>query len=344
MQQFNRRLLAGVALALTSMLMFALLSTPLQAQATYGSVLGTVTDASGAVIPGASVTLTNIGTNQKNTAQTDAAGNYRFVNLVPANYRLEVEMAGFKRMTREPIIVQVEAAVRSDAKLEVGAVTETVEVTSAAPLLQTENGTLSQVVESRTVTEMPLNGRNTMNLLALTAGVVPQGSTQGGTQTNQTDHSNPTGFNNYQIGGGISGHGAVYVDGAPLQVLFNNQIALVLTQDAVQEFRVATSNVSAEFGRFGGGVVSMASKSGTNSFHGSLYEYLRNNVLNANDFFNNRQGLKRPQWNQNQYGLTFSGPVVKDKAFFFFSWEGFKGRHGVPSSNSVPTQDMRNGI
>ena len=173
----------------------------LQAQTVYGSMAGTITDPSGGVIPGASITIINLGTAEKRTVASDAAGSYRFVNLVPGRYQVDVEKTGFKHFTRDNILVEVEAALRIDVPMQVGQVTEVVEVSSAAPLLQTEGGTLSQVVESRTVTEMPLNGRNVMNLIALTPGVIAQGSSSGSALGNQhgATYSNPAGWGNYQI-------------------------------------------------------------------------------------------------------------------------------------------------
>jgi hypothetical protein len=291
------------AMGLLVMAYLATMSVPIWGQTFYGSVVGTVTDASGAVIPGASVTLTNIGTNEKRSAPTDAAGSYRFVNLVPANYRLEVEAPGFKHMTREPIAVQVESAVRMDAKLEVGTPSETVEVTSISPLLQTETSSLSQIVEGQQLQEMPLNGRNPLNLISLTAGVVPTGGSSGAAQMNGGTNTAVTGWGNIQIGGGMSNQSAFYIDGSPSNS-YQNFVSLIPTQDAIQEFRVVSNNISAEFGRFGGGVVSMTTKSGSNLFHGSAYEYFRNNKFNANNFFSNLNGQARPQWNQNQYGAS----------------------------------------
>ena len=276
MRDSRRNVLAGLAIALASLAILVLPPSAVQAQTFYGTLAGTVTDASGGVMPGAAVTVTNIGTNDKRSAVTDAAGNYRFVNLVPANYRLDVEMPGFKHMTREPITVRVESAIRVDVALEVGAITEIVEVVSSSPLLQTETGALSSVVSGEQVQEMPLNGRNIMNLVALTPGVVPQGSTEGATTMNQGTHTNNAGWGNFSIGGGIAGLSAWFIDGGPLNVLNGNTVALVPTQDAIQEFRVASNSVSPEFGRFGGGVVNMTTKSGTNAFHGSAYGYVRN--------------------------------------------------------------------
>jgi hypothetical protein len=153
-------------------------------------------------------------------------------------------------------------------------------------------------------------------------GVVPQGSSTGNPLGNQLGgaFTNPNGWGNYQIGGGIANQSGTYFDGAPLNVSYTNSVILVPTQDAIQEFRVATNNVSPEFGRFAGGVVNLTTKSGTNEFHGGLYEYLRNNALNANNFFNNGAGLARPEFTQNQYGASLAGAPIKDKTFFF-AWD-----------------------
>ncbi len=135
----------------------------------------------------------------------------------------------------------------------------------------------------------------------------------------------------------------MFLDGAPLNISQGNSTALVPTQDAVQEFRVVSNNASAEFGKFAGGVVNLTTKSGSNAFHGGVYEFFRNRVLNANAFFNNLSGLKRPKWNQNQYGANLGGPIKKNKVFFFFAWENFDYNIEAPSSSSVPTQRMRAG-
>jgi hypothetical protein len=316
------------------------------AQSFYGSVVGTVTDNTGAMVAGADVTLTNLGTNEMRTAKTDAAGGYRFVNLVPANYKVEVDSANFKRFVRPSVQVTVDTTSRVDAAMQVGAATETVEVTSQAALLQTESGSLGDTVESKQVAEMPLNGRNTLNLMALVPGVVPQGSTSGSAAMNSTTNSGTSSaaWGNYQIGGGMPLQSSMYIDGGPISIMNKNFTALVPVQDVVQEFKVDTSATSPEFGRFAGGVVNMTTKSGANTFHGSVYEYLRNAVLNANYFFSKRNGAARPQWTQNQFGGTIAGPIWKDKAFFFFAWEEIHIRTGSPTATNVPTQDMQNGI
>jgi outer membrane receptor protein involved in Fe transport len=344
MRHSQRNMLAGLAIALASLMGFVLLPSPVTAQSFYGSITGTVTDPTGGVLPGASVTATNIGTNAKAHAVTGADGSYRFVNLVPADYQMDVELSGFKHMTRGPIPVRVQATVHVDFKLEVGEITETVEVTAEAKLLQTESGELSSVVSGETVQEMPLNGRNVMNLIALAPGVVPQGSTEGPTTMNQGTHTNNAGWGNFQIGGSIAGQSAWYIDGGTINVLNSNTIALVPTQDAIQEFRVSSNATSSEFGRSGGGVVNMTTKSGTNSFHGSAYGYMRNKSLNANDFFSELNNKPKADWSQYQYGGTLSGPLMKNKLFFFGAYEHFKSRLNSPTTANVPSEEMRAGI
>ena len=335
-------------LSLFLLMLCAWIIAPANAQNAYGGIVGTVTDPSGAVVPGVKVVLTNLGTNEVKSVQTDAAGNYRLLELLPTDYKLEFTRSNFKRYVQTPVTVLVGSTGRLDVAMELGAVSETVEVTTAAPLLQTESGTLGAQVEGKTVDEMPLNGRNTLNLISLVPGVVPQGASQGSTTLNQAggNHTSATGWGNYQIGGSIAGQGATFIDGAPLNVLGNNIVGFVPTQDAIQEFKVSTSVASPEFGRFGGGVVEMSTKSGGNQFHGSAYEYLRNTVLNANSYFNKQSQLsageenKPSKWLQNQYGVAAGGPVVKNKAFFFFSWEDFSSRTGVFLATNTPDTQM----
>ena len=249
-------------------------------QSTFGSILGTVTDSTGAVIPDATVTLTNLETRETRTSRSDSNGNYQFPNLLPGAYSVVFEKGGFSQLKRDSITVVVQEAARIDAKLPVGDVTTTVSVDTQAPIIETQPGSLGQLVEGKQVQEMPLNGRNVFNLLLLAPGVVPQGSTGGNPLGNQSGgtFTNNTGFGNYQIGGGMSNESAFYLDGVPLNTTYINSPALVPTQDAIQEFRVDSNAVSAEFGRFAGGVVNMASRSGTDQLHGSVYEYLRNKV------------------------------------------------------------------
>lgn len=312
-------------------------------QTFYGTVVGAVQDSTGAVIPGAGVTLTNIGTGEQRVQETEASGLFRFVNLVPGQYRLEARSEGFKQFSQGPISVEVEASIRIDPILEIGEVTEVVEVVSQTPLLQSQTSSLGQVVESRKVTETPLNGRNVLNLVALAPGVVPQGQSM----------QSPTGVNifawgNYQIGGGQSNQSATTLDGAPVNMAYVNLTALVPTQDAVQEFKIQTNNLGAEFGRFAGGVINMTTKSGSNEFHGAAYEFLRNRVLNANTFFNNANStpenkIETPPFVQNQWGANVGGPIARDKVFFFSSYESYRQRQGRSLLLDSPTPAMQRG-
>ena len=320
--------------------------SPSAAQVVYGSITGRVSDSSGAVVKGASVTVTDIGTNESRTLATNADGDYRLVNLLPGKYRIDVRAAGFRAFSHYPVDVRVDTVVRIDAALIVGSTNEIVQVQERTPPLDTQEASVGQVIEGRQVQETPLNGRNVMNLLALVPGVIPQGGTQGSTAGNYTqsgDFTNVAGFGNYQIGGGLAGQNAFFLDGSPLNVVMSNDTVLVPTQDMVQEFRVVTSVPTPEIGALSGGAVSFTSKSGSNAFHGSLYEYLRNTILDANNFFNNLSGIPRPQLVQNQFGGTISGPIVRNRTFFFFNYERFTRRNGIPFSGRVPTPAELNG-
>jgi hypothetical protein len=309
-----------------------LLSVGLPGQTFFGSIVGTITDASSASVEGAEVTVTNIGTSERHAATTAGDGTYRFVNLIPGNYRVQVERTGFKSYTRGPIPVEVEAAVRIDVAMQVGDVSQSVEVAATAPLIQTENASISQVVQGRAVEELPLNGRNVLNLVTLVPGVVPQGGSMA-SLTGQNVFS----AGNYQLGGGTANQSDTLFDGVPSTVSYGHALALVPSQDVVAEFRVQTSNLTAEFGRYSGGVINTASKSGSNSFHGSTYEYLRNTRLNANTFFANRNNAGKAAFHQNQFGVTAGGPIKKDKTFFFAGYEGFRQRYGKSYLYSEPT-------
>jgi outer membrane receptor protein involved in Fe transport len=319
-----------------------------KAQTSYGSVVGTVTDSAGALIAGAQVQLTNKGTNAEQKAVTSSAGTYTFINLIPGSYSLTVSHSGFKASTADQVDVQIGGITRSDLKLEVGAVTETVTVTSATAGLQTDNASLGGVIEGRQVLEAPLNGRNVNNLLDFVPGVVPGGGTSGSTVANGgtgqvSPNTQAISYGNYQIGGAFSGQSLFFIDGVGSNISENNVNTLVPTQDVVQEFRVSTNNVSAEFGGYGGGVVEISTKSGTNQFHGTAYEYFRNDALDANDWFSNNAGLGKVPLHQNQYGANLGGPVWKNKLFFFFSWEHESLSSSTPASYVMPTTAELNG-
>src|SRR5207244_4428068 len=263
---------------------------------------------------------------------------------LPGRYKLEGEKTGFKKFVREPILVQIESGLRVDISLPVGAQTETVEVTGASPLLQPETNSLGQVIEQRTVTELPLNGRNPLALVQLVPGVVPQGApSAGNSSTSNPVGANPFALGDFQVGGGMSGQSQILIDGVPTNGAYLNVVTVIPTQDAIQEFKVQTNNLGPEYGRFAGGVINLSTKSGTNSFHGSVYEFLRNKVFDANDFFSARAGLPVPAFTQNQFGANVGGPVIKNKLFFFSSYEGYRLRKGSTLTTSVPTLAERGG-
>ena len=317
----------------------SLLTSCLFGQAFYGSLVGTVTDQSGASLRGSGITLTNKGTQERRQTPAGADGTYQFLNLVPGTYRIDVEQTGFKRATVDNVEINVSGTTRADIAMQLGDVTQTIEVQATAQLLQTESASLSQVVETRAVQELPVNGRNLLNLVALVPGVVPQGSTEGNALTGK----NVFAAGNYQIGGGIANQSATYFDGVPANAGVGNLTVLVPSPDVVSEFRVQTNSNTAEFGRYAGGVINIASKSGSNQFHGSVYEYFRNRVLNANTFYANANNTGKPAFTQNQFGATAGGPVRKDKLFFFAGYEGYRQRQGANFLASVPLPAMYGG-
>jgi Carboxypeptidase regulatory-like domain len=335
------RLCTKVGISLTVLL---LCSTLALGQSTYGSIAGSVTDPSGAAISGASVTLTNAGTSETRTQATNADGQYSFVNLIPGAYKIDVEKQGFKRSTLPNIVVQVNQSSKIDVSLTVGQVSETVEVTSETPLLQAETSSLGQVIEQRKANELPLNGRNIFNLITLSPAAVAQGGS-GGTPVGE----NPFSWGNYQVGGSFANESAEYLDGQPLNIGYINLPIIIPIQDSIGEFKVQYNNVGADWGKYSGGVVNFSTKSGTNSFHGEAYEFLRNKVLNANEYFNKQTELssgkrnERPPYVQNQYGVAGGGPIIKNKLFFFAGWEQYRQRLGQVYSTTVPLPAERHG-
>jgi hypothetical protein len=331
--------------------MIVLAGQSVQAQSSFGAVVGTVTDSTGASVPGAKVVLKNEGTNAVQTVTSAGSGTYNFFNLTPGFYALTVTNKGFKAVTRTHIDVTIGGTARVDAALPLGDVSETVTVDAeSAVALQTDSSSLGDVVEGRQVVESPLNGRNINNLLDFVPGVVPGGGNlgntfaNGGTSGGQARAATQAiAYGNYQIGGGFSGQSLFFIDGVLSNVPENNVNSLVPTQDTIQEFRVSTNNVTAEFGGFAGGVVQMATRQGTNQFHGTAYEYIRNTIFNANDFFFNHNHFARVPIHQNQYGFNLGGPILKDKLFAFFSFERESLTSAYAATYTLPTTAQLNG-
>ena len=229
---------------------------------------------------------------------------------MPGTYRLEVELTGFQRYVRDGIEVNVQSAPRIDVNLQLGSLSETVLVSGEAPVLQTENASIGIVMESSRIRQLSLNGGNVLNLITLAPSVVPQGGSEG-----SLTGKNVFAAGNYQIGGGTANQSASYFDGVTVQdSAYGNIVVLTPSPEAVAEFRVQTNNSSAEFGRFVGGVVNIASRSGTNTYRGSIFEQHRNKALNSNTFFGERAGLDKPPFVQNNFGGSMGGPVLTKQA------------------------------
>lgn len=311
---------------------FVLMFAPTVLASPTGSIAGSVKDPSGAVISSAKLTLVNIATNAKVEAASDSNGEFQFLQLKPAVYSLNVEAAGFKKMVMDSVVVEVDQITHVEATLQVGSVSETVEVSGGAiPLLESDRSTLSNVVESKVISNMPLNARQYLDLALLTPGVLPSSAgTQGG------------GFN---VSGARSQSNVFLLDGVSnIDTQINSALGNFRITDAVQEFAVQTSVATAEFGRGTGGQVSIVTKSGTNQFHGTAFEYLRNSVLDAADFFTNKNGGTKNPLHRNQYGGTLGGPILKDSMFFFLSYEGFRQIAPTVSSTRVPNAAERSSV
>jgi Carboxypeptidase regulatory-like domain len=328
--QFHRKAVYRAFAALATSCL--LIAATAHAQNIFGSIVGTVSDASGAVIPKAAVTVTDLATGQTRNAATDGQGNYEILSLPRGEYKVDIDAHGFKRFSRSPIDVVLDQVARVDVTMQVGEQSQQVTVNAAPPIMQTDSASLGQAVEGKAVETLPLNGRNVLALVALVPGVVPQGSSFG-----NLSGQNVFAAGNYQIDGGNANQSSVLVDGAPVNTSYGNTVELVMDQDVVQEFNAQTHDNTAEFGYYTGGVINMSTKSGSNAFHGEAYEYLRNTVLDANTFFANRTNQGRQAWHQNQFGANFGGPIKKDKVFFFGDYQGYRQTEGYPTNVTVPT-------
>ena len=340
MNKSPNRILFVLAVGICICLAAMLLGSPLSAQSTFGSISGSVTDASGAAVPDTQVTLTNIGTAAKQTYTTGADGLYSFVNLNPAEYRVDFEKSGFKHTKRDSVVVQVQQGVRIDAVMEIGAVSQTVEVTAETPLLQPTDTSLGQVIDERKTNEIPLNGRNVFSLITLSPAAIAGGSGSGSATGGSQVGPNPFSWGNYQVGGSFGNESSEYIDGQPVNIGYINLPVLIPDQDAIAEFKVQYNNLGPEWGKFAGGIVNLSTKGGTNQFHGEAYEYLRNKVLNSRPFFVDTN----PPYVQNQFGGTFGGPVIKDHTFFFFAYDGYRQRASTVFTTTVPTVGERGGV
>ena len=309
-----------------------LLAGGLRAQTTAAQITGRVTDPSGAIIAGTRVAAINAVSRE--TASNDS-GNYTIPLLEPGTYKLVVQKEGFRLIERGGVILHVNQQSRIDFVLAIGDIAEKVSVSADASLFEPNEASLGAVLDNRKVVDLPLNGRDPFDLVFLTPGALAY--------NRLPLPGNNIPLSNLSINGGPTMGNEILLDGIPDTSPQFNQFAIIPSIDAVQEFKVQTNNMSAEFGRTSGGVVNVSMRNGTNAFHGSLYEFLRNSAFDSNNFFNNVSGQKKPPFRFNQFGGTVGGPIRKDKTFFFFNYEGLRRRTGRTLLFSVPTADQRRG-
>ncbi|HEY0762878.1 MAG TPA: TonB-dependent receptor [Pyrinomonadaceae bacterium] len=318
-----------------------------QAQSTNASLAGRITDPVNALIVNAKVAAISAGTNIRYENLTNDSGEYHLVNLPPNLYRLEIEKPGFKKLIKPDVMLHVQDALRIDLQMLLGDVSETVTVESGAPLVNTESGSVSTVINRTFVDNVPLNGRSFQTLIDLTPGVVVTPSTfndQGQFSVNgQRADANYFTVDGVSANFGVTGFIAMMqsASGALPALSAAGGTNSLVSVDAMQEFRIQTSSFAPEFGRTPGAQISIATRSGTNAFHGTLFEYFRNDVLDARDWFVNFNGLAKPAERLNDFGGVLGGPIVRDRTFFFFSYEGQRLRQPSSMQTVVPDSQSR---
>jgi hypothetical protein len=339
------------SLALTAILLLSsvALTAPSAAQENRATIVGTVTDPQGNALPNATIKATNTETNTTTATTSNESGLYTLPFLPAGRYQITISANGLKTAVRDGVELRVGDRTQLDFSMEVGAVTETVNVTAQAPLLENATASRGQVIDEAKVRDLPLLGRNPFLLAALASGVQIT-PTQGSISFRPFDNG---GMDAISISGGRQRSNEFLIDGAPNTGTENGGVgalSFVPSPDAVQEFRVQSNTYDAQFGRTGGGTVNVSLRSGTNRLHGSLYHYFRNDVLNANSFQNNAANVKRTAFRWNQPGMVIDGPIRipkiydgRDKTFFMFSWEKIISSIPAPVTRTVPTLEQRNG-
>jgi hypothetical protein len=306
--------------------------TFLLAQSTAGRLVGRVADPSGAVLSNVKVSVVNEATGSTREALTNDSGDYTMIEVPPGSYRVEFEERGFKKNVQKNVIIQVNQVVTLNSTMQLGGTQEVVEVTAEAPLVETTSTQMGAVVNQRAVSQLPLNARDTYQLLQLQPGVQSQ------TGSDLFYGSDNAGV--VSVNGGRGRSNNFSVNGGDANDQFANLPAVQPTPDSIEEFRVLTNTFDAEYGRNSGAVVNVVTKSGTNAFHGNVYEFFRNKVLNSSGPLD----IEKPDFKQNQFGGTFGGPIKKDRTFFFASYEGRRIRQGISSDSIlVPTAGERTG-
>jgi hypothetical protein len=321
--------------SVTRTLFVFMLALPLYGQFETAEVLGTVHDPSGKAVPKASVTLTNQNTGIEAKTSTDDSGDYDFANVKVGRYTVSVEATGFSKVSASDVDVAVEARQRVDLALQVGAVSQSIQVTDVATILETDSSEHGQVVNTQQVAELPLNGRDYADLALLATNInkSPIGALFSPSGTPREAAYNVNGmrstYNNFLLDGLDNNAYSSSNQGYSSQVVQPSP-------DAINEFKVLTSNFSAEYGRVGGGVINAALRSGTNEFHGTAYEFLRNTDLNATGFIFCCTTFQKPTLQRNQFGVTIGGPIIKNKLFFFGDYEGQRQLQRYLNFDSIP--------
>src|ERR1700681_2402004 len=300
--------------------------SPLFAQVAAGEITGVAHDPAGATVPGATVTVTNVDTNRQRVIVSNGNGVYTAPSLAPGEYRIDVELSGFKPVRREGLHLSTGEKARIDFDLAVGGVREQVTVTADAPILRAETASLGTVVEHEQVVQLPLNGRTFITLASLAPGVALPPNSQ-----------------LPRINGGRPRTNEYLFDGISVLQPEPGQVAYFPVIDAIQEFKIESNSAPAEFGRFNGGVINLTTKSGANAFHGDGFEFLRNDALNGRNYFASTNPVK-PDYRRNQFGGTFGGPLVQGQTFFFVDYQGQRQSIGRTIPSVVPTLLQRQGI
>src|SRR5215471_7642478 len=333
-------------LAVLALFLLVSANAVLRAQSTSASLTGRVIDSSKAVVVGATVAALSVDTNVRYVTTTNGLGEYYLGHLPPTRYRIDVEKPGFKKLVRPDVILHVLDALALDFELTPGPVAETVQVEGGAPLINTSSATVSTLIDNRFVENMPLNGRSFSSLISLTPGVVlvpnnflEQGQFSVNGQRPDANYFMVDGVS-ANLGTPVSSFGQGGMGQLPATSAFGGTSNLV-SLDALQEFRIQTSSFAPEFGRTPGAQVAVVTKSGTNAFHGTAFEYFRNDVLDANNWFADNKGLKKPALRQNDFGGALGGPIIKEKLFFFGSYEGLRIWQPQIANSYVPSLATR---
>jgi hypothetical protein len=309
-------------------------------QLTTADILGTVTDATGAVVPNAKITLTNLGTNGTRTGQSNKSGEYTFTLLPVGHYSVTIIASGFEKSITNDLTVEAGDRARNDVHLVLGSESTVVDVTASTPLLQADSATVSSTVTAKAVQDLPLNGRNYVQLVALVPGAIPGASAALPSGSQPDDRRTNAGA--VSVNGQDETLNNWVVDGVDDNERVIGTVGVKPSVEGIQEITVETNSYAPEAGRTAGGVINIVTKPGTNQFHGSIYEYFRNNIFDGRSFF--QSSGPKPELRQNQYGGSFSGPILRDRTFFFFDYEGFRQVTGLTDSGTTLTQDEYNDL